>query len=153
MGIAIVLVTGSQSIVLGDRPVESWSNVGALDRVGDGLVSVGDRSGIDRIDRGQFVDVAPIDVDEERGFLVDRTADIPAELRRVVRRLRAGEGVGSVEGRIVSIRHDLTVELIRAGFGEDFDAAITEVVVFGRKRILVDANFANGGLRRKLAGR
>src|SRR6202034_1012908 len=34
----------------------------------------------------------------------------------------------------------------------DFDAAVTQLVVLGRKRILVNADFANRGLGRKLAG-
>ena len=43
------------------------------------------------------------------------------------------------------------MKLIRAWFGEDFDAAVTQPVVFGGKRILIDADFANGSLGRKRA--
>ena len=43
------------------------------------------------------------------------------------------------------------MKLIQARFGEDFDAAITQPIVFGGKRILVDANFANGSLGRECA--
>src|ERR1700758_1066092 len=42
--------------------------------------------------------------------------------------------------------------LVRSGLGEDFDPSVPELVVFSGKRVLVDANFANGSLRRKLAG-
>ncbi len=43
------------------------------------------------------------------------------------------------------------MKFVCAWLGEDFDAAITQLVVFRRKRILVDANLANGIFRRQLA--
>ena len=43
------------------------------------------------------------------------------------------------------------MELVTAGLGQDFDASVTELVVFRGKGILVDANFADGGFGRKLA--
>ena len=33
--------------------------------------------------------------------------------------------------------------LVRAWLGEDFDSSVAELVIFGRKWILIDANFAN----------
>ena len=40
---------------------------------------------------------------------------------------------------------------IRARLGENFDAAVSDFVILRRERILIYADFANGGFRRKLA--
>ena len=45
------------------------------------------------------------------------------------------------------------MKLIRSRLGEDFNAAVTQPVIFGRKWILIDADFTNGGLGRECAGR
>ena len=42
--------------------------------------------------------------------------------------------------------------LVGAGLCENLDAAVADLVVLRRKRILIDANFADGSLGRKLAG-
>ncbi len=70
----------------------------------------------------------------------------------VIAGLGTGEGIGRVEGRVIAIDHELAVKFVGAGLGKDFNAAVTQLVVFGRKRILVDANLANRGLGGKLAG-
>src|ERR1700752_1266585 len=57
-----------------------------------------------------------------------------------------------VERRRVPHDPNLPVILVGTRLGEDFNPAIAELVVFGREGILVDANFANRRLRRKLAG-
>jgi len=44
------------------------------------------------------------------------------------------------------------VKFVGARFGKDLYAAIAQLVVFGGKRSLIDANLANGFLGRKLAG-
>ena len=44
------------------------------------------------------------------------------------------------------------MKLITAGFGEHFDAAVTDFVKLGRERILVDANFTNRFFGRQLPG-
>jgi hypothetical protein len=43
------------------------------------------------------------------------------------------------------------VEFLSAGFGEDFDAAVTEAIVFGGKWIAVDANLAYSGFGGELS--
>ncbi len=43
------------------------------------------------------------------------------------------------------------MELLRAGLGDDLNAAVADAVVLGGKRILVDADLEDGGLGRKLA--
>ena len=58
-------------------------------------------------------------------------------------------GFQRVEVRRVAVHHQLSVELIGARLGEDLDAAVAELVVLGGKRILIDANLADRGLRRE----
>src|SRR5271157_1460551 len=41
--------------------------------------------------------------------------------------------------------------LVRARLSENLDSSVAQFVVFGRKRILIDADLANRRLRRKLA--
>src|SRR4029077_20359218 len=62
------------------------------------------------------------------------------------------EGIGRIESRVVPADEELPVEFIGAGFGEDFDPAVAQLVEFGRERVLVDANLANRRLWRKLPG-
>ena len=100
--------------------------------------------GYDGVDRRQVVDVAAFEVKEERGFLAQRTANIAVVLSRVVGGLGSGKRIGRVEGRVVADGEELPVVLVGTGLGEDFDAAVAKLVVFGGKRILVDADFANG---------
>ena len=45
------------------------------------------------------------------------------------------------------------MKLIRAGLREDFDSAVSQPIVFGGERILIDANFANGCFGRQSAAR
>ena len=73
------------------------------------------------------------------------------------RRSQTGSGLGSwtkglreFRRRIGVIEKELSVILIRAGLGEDFDSAVTQLVILRGKRILVDANLTNGRLGRKL---
>ena len=61
------------------------------------------------------------------------------------------DGILRVKGGVVSAGLCLAVEVVGAGLGEDLNAAVAEAVVLGRKRILVDANFADGRFRRQLA--
>ena len=43
------------------------------------------------------------------------------------------------------------MKLIGPGLGEDFNAAVSQFVVLGRERILIDPDFANGSFWRQLA--
>ena len=45
------------------------------------------------------------------------------------------------------------MKLVGPRLRQDFDPPVTELVVFRRKRILVDANLADGSFRRQLPGR
>ena len=46
---------------------------------------------------------------------------------------------------------DTAMEFLRAGLGDDLDAAVSDAVEFGGEGILVDAHFEDGGLGRNLA--
>ena len=85
-------------------------------------------------------------------LLVDCASDTAIEEDGVVTWRRAwDEGIRRVEAGIVSVAKNLAVKFIGAGLGEDFDPTVAQFVVFGGKRILVDADFANRRLGRKLA--
>src|SRR5579864_324071 len=105
-----------------------------------------------RIDGGKFVNVAPGRVDEERCFLVDRPTEIAVKNVGVVAGLGCEhERVARVEDRVAVVEEKLTVIFVAAGLGEDLNAAVAELVILRGKRVLVDANLANGRLRRKRA--
>ena len=52
---------------------------------------------------------------------------------------------------MVVIERKLAVQFVCAGLGKDFNPAKAHAVILRGKWILVDANFTNGRLRRKLA--
>src|SRR5580698_8699997 len=108
--------------------------------------------GIGGVDDGKFVDVAAIEIEKDRRLLAQRAADISVELCGVVGWFDSGEWIGRVEGGIVTVSEELSMKFVGAGLGEDFDAAVAELVVFGGERVLVDANLADRRLRRELAG-
>src|SRR5215831_9038655 len=64
----------------------------------------------------------------------------------------ADEWVFRVERIACAMNHELTVKFVSARLGEDFNAAVAKLIVFGRKRILVDTDFADGGFRGQLPG-
>ena len=53
--------------------------------------------------------------------------------------------------RGIAVDLKVAVVGIGAGLGEDLDTAVADAVVLGRKGVLVDADFADGGLWWKLA--
>ncbi len=120
----------------------------SISEVGSNVRGIEDRS----VDRRQFVNVAVFEVEEKRCNLAERTSDVPVVLRGVVRLLRAGEGIGRVESRVVANYENLPVVFVGSGLGEDFDAAVSELVVLGGERVLVNADFANGRFGRELTG-
>ena len=60
-----------------------------------------------------------------------------------------GVRIAGIQGIVAEIEIYVSVELIRAGLGENFDTAVAQLVEFRRERILVDADFANGILGRQ----
>ena len=63
------------------------------------------------------------------------------------------ERVTRVEIGRVAIHHELSMQLICARLCKDLDTSITQLIVFRRKRILVQPDFANRSLGRQLPGR
>src|SRR5208282_5974435 len=104
---------------------------------------------------GQIGDIAALNVEEKRSFLAQRSAHVYAELSRIVPRRFCSlrqifKGVPRVKSRRISRKKKLSVELVRAGLSQDFDSPVTQLVIFRRERILIDANLSNRSLRRKL---
>ncbi len=128
-----------------------FRGLGTASVKGSGAIDVG---GVEDqgIDGSKIIDIAPLDIKEERSLLAQRAADVSVVLGRIVTRLRTGEGIGGVERRIVSLDEKLAVIFVGAGLGKDFNAAIAQLVVFRREWILIDPDLANGRLGRKLPG-
>src|SRR5690242_6894412 len=70
----------------------------------------------------------------------------------MVRRLARGKRVAGIESGVVALHHPGAMEFVRSGFREDFDARVSKLVVFRRKRIGVDANLADCRFGRQLSG-
>src|SRR5580765_5499750 len=71
--------------------------------------------------------------------------DVAAVEHRVVRRLvrLAFKGISGVQSGRIAVDHELAMQFVRTGFGENLDATVSKFVVFGRKGVLIQANFAN----------
>ena len=104
----------------------------------------------DRIDHAKFVDVAPLEVEREGDLLRQRASEIAAELLRLETRLgfRAEKRIARIERVVIEAGGYLPAQFVHAGLGKDLDASVADVIVLGRKRIRIDANFAN----RRLGG-
>ena len=163
--VSIVLIADGKGIRRCELVVEAWTEVVASLRSWHRIGKWNDwetgRGGIHdlRVDDGEIVDVANICGEEERCFLAQWTADVAAVLHRVVGRIRGcravlmKEGILRVEGGIVAVYGNLSVPFIRAGLGEDFDTAVADFIVLSGERILIDADFADGGFWRQLTSR
>src|SRR5882672_9315696 len=92
-----------------------------------------------------------LDVEEERAALVDRSAEIASVLLQQKRRLLLRVRITRIPEGVPEVVEARSVKLVGPRLGEDFDSAVAELVEFRRKRILVDADLANGLLGRKLA--
>src|ERR1700683_4196043 len=102
----------------------------------------------------EVVNISPLGADKKGRVLYpfDRAPNTSVELDSVIIWLGAGERIGRIERRIVSADLKLAMVTVGARLGEDFNAAITKLVVFRRERILINANLANRRLGRKLTG-
>src|SRR5713226_8624569 len=63
------------------------------------------------------------------------------------------KGVPRVKRRRGPRKGGLAVELVCPRLGENLDSSVSKFVVFRGKRILIDADFADGGFGRKCSGR
>src|SRR5262245_9606322 len=83
--------------------------------------------------------------------MVDRTAEVPFDPPVNVIGLHLRVRIAGVKKTIAVVNAELAAEFFAAGFGEDLDAAHAKPVVLGGKRVLVDADFANGTFGRQFA--
>ena len=147
--VAEILVARRQRVVLADLVVQTRAGVGAVSRVryrigkGNGATNVG---GIEDqgIDGRKVIDIPPLEIKKEGSFLAKRAAKVSVVLGRIVARFRTSEGVGGIKSRIISFDEKLSVIFVGARLGEDFNAAVAQLVVFRGKRVLIDPDFANG---------
>src|SRR5580704_5095928 len=160
--VAVILVAHGQGVCFGELIIDTRANVVTRARIGNGGAEGpdGESCGVDdlRADHVHVVDIANIGGKEEGCLLAERAAEISGVLRAVVARIGRG-GSAFVEERILGVERggagvdgELAVPFISPGLSENLDAAVTHLVVFGGERILVDANFADGGFRGELAG-
>src|SRR5271163_4845418 len=78
LGVPVVLVARAQSVVLGERVVQTRADVGAVVRRGNGFEGLNRLEVLIesfRIDGGNVVNVSALDADKKRGVLAERTAD------------------------------------------------------------------------------
>src|SRR5579859_472484 len=124
-----------------------WHAENIRERIAD------ERSGIERngIDDGAVIHRVAADVQKKRRTLVDGPAQVAAILLKHERGFLRGVRIARVPDIVGEIVEARTVKLVRARLGENLDAAVAELVVFGRERILVDADLADGILGGKLA--
>src|ERR1019366_8748347 len=85
-----------------------------------------------------------------RRSLRQRAAGAAFEFIQQEGRLGGRERVARVPKVVGVIPLRRAAILVGARLGEDLDLAVTQLVVLRRKRVLVDANLADGLLRRKL---
>ena len=108
LGIPIVLIANCQGVVLAELVIDTRGEISSMVGIGHGFNerNLREGTGIERygIDCGKIVYVPPLEVEEERRFLVDRPTDVAAEDCGIVTRLvGATEWIRRIEGRIVSI--------------------------------------------------
>ena len=154
------MIANGKRVGRAELVVETGAEVDARVGIGHGCAEgrYRERGGVHdlRADDVQVVDVALLVIEKDRGFFAQRPADIAAELRRFIsRRVLTGrkvlERVASVQPGGGAGQEELAVPLVGARLGQDLDAAVAEFVVFRGKRILIDADLADGRFRRKLA--
>ena len=95
--------------------------------------------------------VAVFSADVEGCVLAERPIHGAVELESIVGLNVWIEGTAGVEDFVVVLSEERAVELVSAGLGEDFNAAVADVIELGGEGILIDANFADGRFRRELA--
>ena len=154
--VAPILVARDQRVVRRKLKIEALAHLSACVRIGKRAGELRDlkRGGIHnrRVHHGKIVEIPSLDVGEKGNPLAQRSPEISLVVLRIVARrcCTTRERVSRVEGRGIAHDHDLSVQSVRSRLGQDFYAAVPQFVVFRRERILIDANLANRGFRRKL---
>ena len=156
LDLLLELIADGQSVIGAELIVDAGGDispgVGIRHRFGErhaGRESKG-RIGHHGVDDIQIIDVPPLGVEEEGRFFGDRSPQIAVENLRLVTGLAGDERVARVQSGIGVIEKELAMIFVGAGFGKNFDSPIAQLVIFGGKRILIHANLADRGLRRKL---
>ena len=96
------------------------------------------------VDDISVVDIAILNIQKEGRLLAERAAERAAEVPLQKRRFLRGVGIARIPDGVAEIGEDVAVQFVGARLGQDLDAPVAQLVVFGRKRILVDANLADG---------
>lgn len=105
----------------------------------------------DGVDERLIVTGLPLRTQKERELFAERAIDVALHIGGVIGRLRGGERVARIEGRVVALHEVVAMQFVGAGFGEDLDAAPAKGIVLRGVWILVDAYLSNGGFGRQLA--
>src|SRR5579862_4034195 len=93
----------------------------------------------------------PLDIERKRRAAAERAGQVSAILLQNKRGLLLRVRISRIPEAVAEIVESGTVKLVGPRLGEYFDAAVAELVVLRRERILIDADFADGLLRRQLA--
>src|SRR5580704_3064941 len=148
-----VAVAHGQRVVLAELIIDARADAKTVLRSDEDAVVRRDQKAariyIETVDDVSVINVAILNIQEEGCFLAQRPAERPAEVSLRERRFRRGVGVAGIPNGIAEVGIDVSVQLVGARFREDFDAPIPELVVFGRERVLIDANLADGILARQ----
>src|ERR1022692_3497151 len=111
-----------QRIVLADRVVQTWADIGASLRVGYRFT---ERSWVQArvkhysVDGRKIVGISALRAKKKRSALAKRPADAAIVLRRFVPRFLPGERVRRVKSRVITAHIELPMKFVGAGFGED----------------------------------
>src|SRR6202011_4534013 len=97
------------------------------------------------------VDHVPLAIEEKRSPLAEWSASIAFKLVEAQRGLFRRVRIPRVPDLIREVVIDGAAITVRSGFGEYFNPAEAELIVFGRKRILIYADLANGLFGGKLS--
>ncbi len=105
----------------------------------------------DPVDDGPVVHRVAPNVEEEGGALVKRPAHAPAVFFEDERRLLLRVRVAGIPETVAEVEVPGAVKFVSPRLGEDFDAAVAQLVEFRRERIRIDPDLANRLLRGELS--
>ena len=96
-----------------------------------------------RIDDRVVLNIAALEIEEERRLFVQRTTEIPVHLPGEEVGLVRDVGIARVQRRVAVCEQRHAVIFVAARLGENLDASETDLAEFGGERVLVDADFAD----------
>ena len=106
---------------------------------------------VEAVDDVSVVNVAILHIHNERRLLAEGVAERPAEVPLQERCFLLGVWVARIPDGIAEVDVDVPVQLVSARLGEDLDTSVSQLVVLGRKRVLIDTDLADGVFARHLA--